>query len=536
MSLGALSGLGAATLTLAASAPPLSQAPPPAPEPVVSRAPAHTVSDAIDRAEALGAITAGRADRYRLQWHDAYAAQRKLSGWRRGLVVQAVGSTQRLAAAGQLRSGRLASAIAAAHASAQFAKTGKALPSPGGRITLPGDSAVFSYRPPYGMQFHPLGTIGKLNALATTCTDAGRKRGWHCRRDDVATAADRLIELAVPAGPTLRFEYLFGFGGGAPGWVSAMTQGTGAQALARTFAITRRQRYAADAREAFHALTRPAPRGAAVVGGDGLTAHLAMYSFRPSMRVLNGEEQSLIGIADYARITGDKPAAALARRGARELATHLGQFDTGAWTLYDLGGAEADLNYHRLAARFAKGVCTRALAHGFCPAAARFARYTAEAPRLALAAPGRVRAPRRVTIGLGASKQTVAHIAVRDAKGRLVLYRTIALGRSGAQVVVPVRRAGRYAVALDATAINGKRARSTATIVVLPKPKPKPKPKKATRKPKATAKAKATAKPKTVAKPKSASKKPTTPKAVAPAGTSTTPAAEATPQDTTAGS
>ena len=62
MSLGALTGLGAATLALAASAPPLSPAPPPAPEPVVSRAPARTVSAAIDRAEALGAITTGRAD------------------------------------------------------------------------------------------------------------------------------------------------------------------------------------------------------------------------------------------------------------------------------------------------------------------------------------------------------------------------------------------------------------------------------------------------------------------------------------------
>jgi hypothetical protein len=537
MSMGALSGLGAVTLALTASAPPLSQAPPPAPQPVVSRAPAHTVSDAIDRAEALGAITAGRADTYRLQWHDAYGAERKLSGWRRGLVVQAVSSTQRLAASGQLRAGRLASAIAAAHASAQFAKTGKALPAPGGRISLPGDSAVYSYRPPYGMQFHPLGTIGKLNALATTCTDVGRKRGWHCRRDDLAAAADRLVELAVPAGRTLRFEYLFGFGGGAAGWVSAMTQGTGAQALARTFAITGQLRYAADAREAFHALTRPAPRGAAVFGGDGLIAHLAMYSFHPSMRVLNGEEQSLIGIADYARITGDKPAATLARRGAAELATHLGQFDTGAWTLYDLGGAEADLNYHELAARFAKGVCTRALAHGFCPAAARFARYTTQAPHLGLAAPAGIRAPRRVTIALRASKQTAAHVAVRDAKGRLVFYRSMALGRFGASVVLPVRRAGRYAVALDATAVNGKRSHATATIVVLkPKPKPKPKPKKAAKKPKASTKTHRAAKPKTVTKPKTTPKKPANPPAVGPAGTSTAPAAQPTTQDPTTGS
>src|SRR6185312_12011822 len=172
-------------------------------------------------------------------------------------------------------------------------------------------------------------------------------------------------------------------------WVSAMTQATGAQALARTAAISGERRYAASARAAYRALTRPVPRGAAVMGDDGRIAHFAMYSFRPQMRVLNGEEQSLIGVADFARITGDRVAAGIARRGAHELATHLPAFDTGAWTLYDLGGAEADLNYHRLAARFAQGVCTRALPGGGAVrplhegAAAAGARRAGEGPRAA---------------------------------------------------------------------------------------------------------------------------------------------------------
>jgi hypothetical protein len=489
MSLGALTGLGAATLALAASAPPLSPAPPPAPEPVVSRAPARTVSAAIDRAEALGAITTGRAAQYRLQWHAAYRDSHRLAGARRDLVVQSVSSTQRLAASGALRAPRLASALAAVHASDRYARSGGALPAAGGRIRIPGDSTVYSYRPPYGLHVHPLGTIGKLNALATTCTDEGRKRGWRCRRAALTAAADRLVELSVPAGPTLRFEYLFGFGGGRPGWVSAMTQATGAQALARVSAITGRRRYATSARAAYRALTRPAPRGAAVIGDDGRIAHLAMYSFRPAMRVLNGEEQSLIGVADYARITHDRPAARLARRGARELAAHLGVFDTGAWTLYDLGGAEADMNYHRLAARFAQGVCTRALARGFCPAAARFARYTTQAPRLGLAVPGHVRAPRRVTIAFAASKQTTAHLVVRTRAGKVVLERRLALGRFGARVALPLRRAGSYSVSLGVRAINGRGARMTRTIMVTKPPKPRPKPKKA-KKPRASDRAK----------------------------------------------
>ena len=403
-------------------------------------------------------------------------AAKRIGGPRGAVVRQSVTSTQRLAATGALRAGRLAAAIAGAHASAEVARSDRPLPAPGGRVRLPGDSIVYSYRPPYGMQVHPLGTIGKLNALATTCTDAGRRRGWRCRRAALLAAADRLVEVSVPAGPTLRFEYLFGFGGGRPGWVSAMTQATGAQALARTAAISGERRYAASARAAYRALTRPVPRGAAVMGDDGRIAHFAMYSFRPQMRVLNGEEQSLIGVADFARITGDRVAAGIARRGARELATRLPAFDTGAWTLYDLGGAEADLNYHRLAARFAKGVCTRALARGFCPAAARFARYTVEPPKLALLAPKRIRAPRRVTIALGASKRADAHLVVRDRRGRVVADRRLVLDRTIVRLVLPVRRPGptrsRWTPRRSTVAPRSAPSRFVATP---PPPKPKPK-------------------------------------------------------------
>src|ERR1700710_1135384 len=121
MALAALPALSA-TLALAATAAPQD------PAPVVSRAPAHTVSTAIDRAEALGAITAGRADTYRLQWHDAYRTAKRAQGPRRVLVQQAVASARQLAAGGGLRAGRLASVIASAHASALAARSSAALP------------------------------------------------------------------------------------------------------------------------------------------------------------------------------------------------------------------------------------------------------------------------------------------------------------------------------------------------------------------------------------------------------------------------
>ena len=147
MALAALPALSAATLALAANAAPLQAVPPqpPAPAPVVSRAPAHTVTAAIERAERLGAISGGRAVVYRREWHDAVRAAKRIGGPRGAVVRQAVTSTQRLARQGALRSGRLAAALAGVHASAQVARSGRALPAPGGRVKLAGDSTVYSY-------------------------------------------------------------------------------------------------------------------------------------------------------------------------------------------------------------------------------------------------------------------------------------------------------------------------------------------------------------------------------------------------------
>jgi hypothetical protein len=134
MTFGALTGLGATAMALAASAPPLASAPPAGPVPVVSRAAAHTVPAAIDRAAALGAITTANAARYRAEWSDAYRLSLRLTGPRGALVDQALTSTRRLAARGALRAGRLEAALSGVHASAQVARADRPLPAAGGRV------------------------------------------------------------------------------------------------------------------------------------------------------------------------------------------------------------------------------------------------------------------------------------------------------------------------------------------------------------------------------------------------------------------
>ena len=63
--------------------------------------------------------------------------------------------------------------------------------------------------------------------------------------------------------------------------------------------------------------------------------------------ILNAQLQSLLSISDYARIAGDGEARGVATR--MELASRnlLPRFDTGCWSLYQLGGSPAPLAYHR---------------------------------------------------------------------------------------------------------------------------------------------------------------------------------------------
>ena len=142
-----------------------------------------------------------------------------------------------------------------------------------------------------------------------------------------------------------------------------------------------------------------------------------MYSFRPSMRVLNGELQTLVGLADYARIADSRRARRVVSFTARRMVRALDAWDTGAWTLYSAGGREASLHYHRLAATFARRACEQRLARGFCPASKRFARYSVEPPRLSIRVASRVTAPRRVRVRVRASKLARGALVVRGPRG-----------------------------------------------------------------------------------------------------------------------
>ena len=97
-------------------------------------------------------------------------------------------------------------------------------------------------------------------------------------------------------------------------------------------------------------------------------AHYAQYSFWPGLQMLNGFVQSLVGLYDFAQLTGDARAAQLFADGERAARAEVPTYDTGAWSLYSRGAItrESDLSYHTLLRDFLAGLCDRTATPEYC--------------------------------------------------------------------------------------------------------------------------------------------------------------------------
>ena len=199
-------------------------------------------------------------------------------------------------------------------------------PPTAGTDAIASDGIVYREFPGQGFQFHPLANFGRLNALVL----AG---------DDRAVAlAQALVERGARIGNRLRWEYGFTFEGARPPWVSGMAQAVAAQALARTA-----QKFDPTLLDAARAAYRTVTAG--LVQTTAGVPWIKIYSFSREA-VLNAQLQTVISLGDYATIAQDAGAQALADQLEQSSRTLLPRFDTGYWSLYALGGPQANLNYH----------------------------------------------------------------------------------------------------------------------------------------------------------------------------------------------
>ncbi|HWC28060.1 MAG TPA: D-glucuronyl C5-epimerase family protein [Solirubrobacteraceae bacterium] len=412
----------------------------------------RSVRGALRRAWLARAISRRRYESLRHMWWRANRDVRRLSGTRRAELAAVLGMAERLARARILTVGRLDAVFLTIRRNREL-WTGRPLPRPGARMTFGGDPVVFEYYSGRGLAIQPLASFGRANALAAQCLR--RSSRYRCRPRALRRLLRRMVALGSERGGFLAWEYLVPFGGGAPPWISAMTQATGAQALARGRRALGDRRFARAARRALGAFDRSPPLGVAVRSRHGV--RYAMYSFARRLRIYNGELQALIGLRDVARILHSRRAQRLYLRGEPLARRSVRALDTGAWSLYSEGGAESTLGYHRLVAGFLDGLCSRTGRRTYCAGGRRLARYVREPPRVRVRSAPKLRARRRTAITLELSKISDVTLQVRDRRGRIELSRGLRLPRGRHRVAWVPTLVGRHTVRVVAVGPAGRR-------------------------------------------------------------------------------
>lgn len=372
---------------------------PPAPagaapaDPRAAAAPADPVRRAVLRAERGGLIAPQQALAYRRLYREARALRRRLRGVRRRELGGAIATLRSIAARGRLTGSRMAalflilrrnrewwarrgppppgpaSPVAENRRCAAIPGGGGGVARPPARVRFAGSRLVFQHYPGHGLQLQPLANFGAAASY------------WAQRTPEADAALeellDELIELASVRGGFTAWEYYFPFGGGSAPWISAISQGTAIQVLARAAIRLDRPDYFEVARDALGAFETRTPAGVKVrLARDG--NWYALYSFAPGLRVLNAHLKAAIGLYDFAALANDDRARLLYRQGLRAARRRIGGFDTGHWSKYANPGRPANLGYHVLNRRLARELCRRSGEPAICRAWRRFSRYLSE--------------------------------------------------------------------------------------------------------------------------------------------------------------
>jgi hypothetical protein len=419
----------------------------------------RTVTGELKRLRDAGRITPEDYAARRAVYLEVKRGARALSGTRETIMRSVVRIVDDIAARRQLTPTRLHPLWLTMERNLQWWRTGPLLAS-GRRVEFEGSELVWQYYPGSGLQLQMLGNFGKLNGL------------WGTRENArLSVMLDELLPLAAERAGGVAWEYYFPFGGGKPPWVSGLSQGTAVQALARS---ARRLDRGPDvlplAQRALAVFSARTPQGVRVPAEQG--DHYAIYSFAPSLRVLNGFIQSLVGLHDYARLSGDPTGTALFQAAEPQARHEVPLYDTGAWSLYSRGSSsrESDLGYHDLLQGFLEGLCNRTDGEVYCTTAENFDTYKTQPPVVSVT-PKRLRGgrPGRVTFELS----KISNVTLRITRGTTVVesrpFGVVGYGKRTFGWEVP-RRRGDYTVELAVRDLAGNPAAAQAVVTVL-KPK-----------------------------------------------------------------
>jgi hypothetical protein len=150
------------------------------------------------------------------------------------------------------------------------------------------------------------------------------------------------------------------------------------------------------------------------------------------------------------------------------LRAELAGYDTGAWTLYSLAGAEATLEYHELATDFLESLCERLGPGPYCDAAAQFEGYMVESPRVDLLTSQLVEDNVQY-VRFSLSKRSTVQLTI-SRSGQVVHSASATVPYGTRAFAWTPSRPGEYAVTLAAESFNGANGATSGTITVRAKP------------------------------------------------------------------
>jgi hypothetical protein len=405
------------------------------------------------------------------RWARRYIAARRtalrLRGARRAQLAYVIGSVERLATSGRLTASRMPVAFLQLERNRAYWRS-LPYPAAGDQVSFAGSEVLFQYFPGRGLQLHPLSTFKKANLIHGACLreEAG------CDPEALARLLDEMTRLSVRrARSFIAWEYLFDFGGGSPPWISGMAEATAIQAFARAADLLERPDYVATAKRALGAFATLPPAGVRAVGPAG-GIHYLQYSFAPRLWIFNAFLQSLIGLHDFAELTGDRRARELFEDAEPEAREEIPLSDVGDWSRYSYAGHESSHDYHELLREFLRSMCSRRLGPIYCEYARKYRGYQTDPPVLRLDVPELTEKGDLTAIRFRVSKLSAVEVTITKGT-RVALNRVATFRRGPGSFLWRPRSRGLYTVRIGAKELRtglGLKDRGSAEIEVEPDP------------------------------------------------------------------
>lgn len=331
---------------------------------------AATVNGSISKLQAAGSIDATKAAAARKAYSDARSLRKRLTDTRRTAMTHQIRTVESMARQNRITADRVTPLFQTLQVNTDwFRDNGPRNAGTDERFSRTG-RIIFQYFSGQGWEFHPLSNFAKLNAVWTVKSAAARR--------SLGKYAHELLAWGVNRNGALTWEYYFPFSGSKAPFISSISQGTAVQALARSGRAVEDARLFEAAKQATLSFEVSAPVGLKISRDYGF--HYLGYSGNRRSLILNMFLQSLDGLHDYSEITGDENAWGLYREGLKAARRETELSDTGAWSLYSVGGAESSLHYHNLVGGFLQKLCSETTEAIFCQTRTNFQNYTRQAP------------------------------------------------------------------------------------------------------------------------------------------------------------